>query len=128
MIASGSKMLSLIVSMALIGMGDTAAGQNGPPDDLSIGPAAAIRTNDFIDSIGVNVHVQFVPGKYANIDNVVTALEYLGLHRVRDVAPDPEKPDQASYGKLAEAGIRLDLFARGWQPCSNPWRCSMTLH
>jgi hypothetical protein len=74
-----------------------------------------IRASDFIDSIGVNVHLRFVPGKYADISKIISDLEFLGIHRIRDVAPNPDKPGFESYGKLAEAGVKLSLLAPGWE-------------
>ena len=95
--------------------------------DPSAPPAAAITANDFIDLIAVNVHVQFVPGKYADIGNVISALEYLGVHDVPDAAPGPTETGPGEDGKLAEAGIKLDRSHPGGSRCRKPWRNSMTL-
>ncbi len=43
-----------------------------------------MRTADFVAMIGVNTHLDFTDGGYANLANVVTDMQYLGLSVMRD--------------------------------------------
>ena len=108
----------VLLSLAFIGASSIAGAQDASVI-RGIHDAAAIRASDFIDSIGVNVHLQFVPGKYADAARIIADLKYLGLNHMRDVALNPSKPGYESYGRLAEAGIKLCLFAPGWDPLSD---------
>jgi len=74
---------------------------------------AAIRNFDFISSIGVNVHVEYTDGQYANSAAVISDLSYLGINHVRDATLNPENQGQASYGQLANAGIKFDMLFLG---------------
>ncbi len=72
-----------------------------------------MRAADFLDTIGVNVHVTYTDSSYVKIDAVVAALRYLGVNHVRDYSLSPGGQGQASYGRLARAGIRFNLFQQG---------------
>ncbi|MDT8333520.1 hypothetical protein RQ831_20925 [Roseomonas gilardii] len=68
----------------------------------------AIRTEDFIESIGVNIHTGFWDTPYGDVSSILTALEYLGIDNVRDTTAWPEY-QQDRLETLGEAGIKLDL-------------------
>jgi len=54
------------------------------------GPRQAVAASAFIDSIGVNTHIDFVSiPAYANLRTTLDALTYLGVKNVRD---DPQNP------------------------------------
>lgn len=74
---------------------------------------AAVRAKDFVESIGVNVHVEYTDGKYANAANVVKDLAYLGVDQVRDASLNVNNEGQDSYGVLANAGIKFDMMLEG---------------
>jgi hypothetical protein len=85
---------------------------------LILGAAAAraaepLRAADLAASIGVNVHVEYTDSGYADANRTLAELSFLGVTLVRDAAPDPHNQGQASYGALAQAGIRFDLFVNG---------------
>jgi hypothetical protein len=46
----------------------------------------AVQAEIFIDSIGVNTHLDFTGSSYSNITTVETAINYLGVKTVRDSA------------------------------------------
>jgi len=71
-----------------------------------------IRTEDFIQSIGVNVHMAYNDGKYANSANVITDMKYLGISIVRDTAPAYWYQTKA-FDAMANAGIKFDFVASG---------------
>ena len=70
-------------------------------------------TSQFINSLGVNVHVEYTDGKYANTGNVISDLSFLGINHVRDATLNPSNQGQGSYDTLAAAGIKFDLFFQG---------------
>jgi hypothetical protein len=85
---------------------------------LSLSPATAsaaqtVRAADLAASIGVNVHLEYTDGAYADPGATLAALKFLGVHLVRDAAPDPHNQGQASYDVVAQAGVRFDLFVNG---------------
>jgi hypothetical protein len=45
----------------------------------------AATSADFVDSIGVNIHLSYTNTAYGNFDRVQQALDYLGVHHVRDI-------------------------------------------
>lgn len=74
----------------------------------------AARVADFIGTLGVNTHLGYNDGGYANVNAVIRDLDYLGIRQVRDGTPNPKggSPYRAYLGSLAaaaEAGIRFDL-------------------
>lgn len=92
---------------------------------MAAGPAAAatpvapvavqaVRVADFIDTLGVNTHLGYNDGGYANVRAVLRDLNYLGIRQVRDSTPDPNggSPYRAYLASIAvavKAGIRFDL-------------------
>jgi hypothetical protein len=76
---------------------------------------AAIRTENFTANIGVNVHVEYTDGKYANTTNDIADLKYLGIKLARDSNLNPSNAGQGNYGTLAAAGIKFDLIVNGNQ-------------
>jgi len=79
-----------------------------PPAAALAMPAA--RTRDFLDSIGVNAHIEYTDSRYANLAQVSAALKYIGVDHVRDSAPWHGNQGQAGYGLLAETGIKFEVF------------------
>lgn len=43
-----------------------------------------MRAEDFLNTLGVNTHIPYTDGGYANINNVASDLAYLGIDNVRD--------------------------------------------
>lgn len=70
-------------------------------------------TQQFLASLGVNVHVEYNDGKYADVDRVVGGLAYLGISNVRDATLNPYNQAQWAYDYLASFGIKFNLFFQG---------------
>jgi hypothetical protein len=72
------------------------------------------RAADFTASIGVNTHMSYTDGAYANVSNVLADLAYLGISLIRDGMPNPDGGipyvnQVAAFTSLAASGIRFDL-------------------
>ena len=70
-------------------------------------------TTQFIDTLGVNVHLEYTDGKYADVAKVVSDLRYLGIDNVRDAVLNPSNQGQWEYDYAASAGVKFDLFYQG---------------
>ncbi len=67
----------------------------------------------FQDSLGINIHIEYTDGKYADATQVLQDLQYIGIHNVRDYIPDPVKWGQGAaqhLEQLAAAGIHFDFI------------------
>ncbi len=71
--------------------------------------STTIRAADFIASIGVNTHIPYTDGGYANIANVEADIAYLGIDYVRDEISNGANGSApfSSYLALAEEGIKF---------------------
>ena len=69
----------------------------------------AVRADSLIDSFGIDTHIDYTDGKYANVSEVIEALQYLGFDTVRDNAPNPASDvnGQNHLGQAADAGIKF---------------------
>lgn len=76
--------------------------------------AQAVRINDIIRSFGIDTHIDYTDGKYSNVEEVVKALDYLGLDTVRDHAPNSasDPNGQTHLGDAAEAGVQFVFSAQ----------------
>jgi hypothetical protein len=80
---------------------------------------SAMRAADFIASEGVNTHINYTDGGYANLDTVLRELRFLGTNHVRDGLNAPGQfgsAPLAAYKSLARAGIRFVFFLRPPNP------------
>lgn len=75
---------------------------------------AAIPAAAFVDRIGINIHLPYTDGRYADADKVISDLRYLGLQNVRDWSLKPTGQGQESYQRAAAAGVKFDLIFREW--------------
>lgn len=103
--ARRTPLLAAVALLCLAGSARDSLGQTTVP--------TAIRASDFLNSIGVNVHVEYTDGKYADVSQVIRDLAYLGVTHVRDATLIPTNQGQASYDALAKAGIKFGLFVQG---------------
>ena len=74
--------------------------------------ATALTTSrDLIDSIGVNTHIHYTDGGYADVPKTIAALKYLGIHNLRDAVPDPSLAGGGGlhFGNFADAGFKFDF-------------------
>src|SRR3954454_1166592 len=75
----------------------------------------AARVDEFVASLGVNTHLNYADGTYANYANVIADLAYLGIHQLRDATPNPNGgvPYQhhvIATNAVAAAGNRFDFI------------------
>jgi hypothetical protein len=73
---------------------------------------AAMSAQAFLDSIGVNTHVDYTDGAYADVHKVAADLAWLGVQQVRDATPGGAAPP-SSYVWLAQQGVKFDFLIRG---------------
>lgn len=90
-------------------------GDAGPKVDQS---AQVMPADRFIDSIGVNVHMQYLDGPYGDVGKVMELFKFLGIRHARDVVPDGAR---GIVRRMAYDGIRFNLFVSG------DWRKAGTL-
>jgi hypothetical protein len=78
----------------------------------------------FQNSIGVNVHMEYTDGLYANVTQVLADLKQLGITHVRDgvnVAGYSASTYVPTAEQMMQAGIKFDLIASTQSPtCGNP--------
>ena len=65
------------------------------------------RSSDFIQSIGVNAHLEDLSTSYGSVD-IGSELRYLGVSNVRSTAPHANLP---IYVSLGEQGAKFDLIS-----------------
>jgi hypothetical protein len=99
MVAAG---LLLLIS-GCGGKGDPSA----PPPSA---PPATKRADDFVDSVGVNVHLGYADTPYGQPDIVKSKLLELGVRYVRDGLNPGQPAVYQAWRALASRGIRLDLI------------------
>jgi hypothetical protein len=79
-------------------------------------PSMPLRA--FQDSLGINVHMNYTDGLYANPQQVLQDLQYIGIANVRDNLIEEQNSIPARQGLaaeefLADNGIRFDYVAAG---------------
>src|SRR5262249_14838499 len=86
------------------------------PGPGSVVSQQVIRAADFEYSIGINTHIPYTDGKYANVTNVINDLHYLGITHLRDSVPDPTIPGGGArdFAPVADAGFKFDLVVLSW--------------
>lgn len=69
----------------------------------------AVRASDLIGTFGINTHIDYTDGKYANIGATLSALDYLGIHQVREHGPNTASDPygQTHLGDAANAGLKF---------------------
>ena len=78
--------------------------------------AEARRSSAFLATLGVNTHLNYTDGGYADYRRVIADLDYLGIRLVRDAVPNPWggipfQNDVTALDALAAAGVRFDMLA-----------------
>jgi glycosyltransferase involved in cell wall biosynthesis len=97
--------------MAMAAPGSTKESASMPQN-----PGSAMRAASFANSIGINVHMEYTDGAYANTGNVAQDLAYLGITNIRDMIPNvpaggiPAANEVTSLEALAAGGVKMDLF------------------
>ena len=86
---------------------------------------SAVRVADVLDGVGVNTHIDYTDGKYANIAQDLSDLHYIGMTNLRDAAPDPSLAGQANLAAAAQAGMKFDFIVNG---ATNPVDAVAQIH
>lgn len=73
----------------------------------------AARAADLLNTFGVDTHINYTDGGYANIAKDLASLQYLGINRVRDAAPTPANQGQDHLHDAASAGTKFVFYAQG---------------
>jgi hypothetical protein len=103
--ASCAVMLTAALSLLLPGCG----GQRDR--DATVQAPATKRAGDFVDSVGVNVHLGYADTPYGHRDIVKAKLLELGVRYIRDGLNPGQPAVYHAWRDLASRGIRLDLIA-----------------
>ncbi len=76
-----------------------------------MGTTTTITAADFVNEMGVDTHIPYTDGGYANVGKVIADLQYLGLSNVRDGITDGQSGSASlsSYIALARAGIKFTV-------------------
>ncbi len=80
----------------------------------------AAEAVDFVDSIGVNTHLDFTGSTYNNIKLIENAIEYLGVKNLRD-SPESTADVGATglWGQVATAtGVKFDAYIPEGSPAA----------
>ncbi|MDR3525947.1 MAG: hypothetical protein P4L57_01620 [Rhizomicrobium sp.] len=80
--------------------------------------AQATRAQDFVDTVGLDVHVMYTDGGYAWLDDVQKALGYIGAIHLRDHTPNASAAAEERYSTLTTAGYRFDFVVNSDIPAS----------
>src|ERR1700744_1221866 len=72
-----------------------------------------ITSEQFLDGLGLNVHLMYTDGGYAHLDKVLDALQYVGIKHVRDVLPEMYWLSEDRFKDASESGLQFDLFING---------------
>ncbi len=67
-----------------------------------------MRASDFIESIGVNAHIDQAGSTYAKSD-VIGQMRYLGIDNMRVLAPYDQAGTLSTYTSLGQRGIKFDV-------------------
>lgn len=89
-------------------------------DDAATYTVEALSSQDFANRIGVNTHIHYTDGGYADVPKTIDALRYLGVRNLRDSVPDPSLPGGGGYNfdKFADQGFKFDFVVSPSLPLS----------
>jgi hypothetical protein len=75
---------------------------------------SVLTTTQFLDTEGVNTHINYIDGAYRDIDRIIADLGFLRIHHIRDTLVIPGShviPGFATYARVADTGVRFLLVA-----------------
>jgi hypothetical protein len=104
----------LIWGALLFGAQSVAAA--GASQDLVLYTGPVLHTAQFVAAEGVNTHIAYTDGGYADVTDIVRMLKFLGIDRVRDSVNLPGVNGSAplkAYWDVARAGIKFDFIVGG---------------
>lgn len=73
----------------------------------------AQAAGEVVDSIGVNTHLYYYDTSYTDFARVTAALDYLGVHHVRDALVGVDSGNLARVDALGAKGIHFDFLLSG---------------
>src|SRR5580692_3441102 len=77
----------------------------------------AVIASSFINSLGINTHIDFDNYGYQNLATVESSLEYLGVKNVRDSGES--STDLTSWQQVAQAaGVKFDDYIPEGSPAT----------
>ena len=113
----------LLPTLNVMGCGTALAGPSATaPISLRHAP---IRSQNFVSSIGVNVHIMYANSSYKNLKKVISALRYLGIDNVRDGAPAFPPGGNGRFAQAARAGLRFDFIVGNNLDVKLAWLASL---
>ncbi|MCJ2021812.1 calcium-binding protein, partial [Methylobacterium sp. E-065] len=81
---------------------------------------SAVRAADIVGKLGVNTHIIYNDGQYADIAQDLRDVQYLGITNLRDAAPnaatagqDAAIAGQNNLAAAAQAGMKFDFIVQG---------------
>src|SRR2546423_1902442 len=102
---------AIVVAGLLLLLSGCGGKDPSPSPSVSVPKPATMRADDFVESVGVNVHLGYADTPYGRQDIVKAKLLELGVRYIRD-GLTPRKPAvYRAWRELASRGIRLDLIA-----------------
>jgi hypothetical protein len=111
------KSVAKVIAAALVPAATFGAAQASAPPDKASAPAPqqphhTVRARWLADTIGVNTHIAYTDGGYANLTKLVQDLRFLGITNVRDgiSAGASGSAPLTSYVGLARAGAKFTFF------------------
>src|ERR1700730_7056377 len=86
----------------------------------------AMPSSELVQMIGVNTHMTYTDGAYANSENVLRDLKFLGINHIRDVLPGTESQaamiGRDALKRMIYNKIKLNLLClSGWTSASIAW-------
>jgi hypothetical protein len=92
-------------------------GSNGGTTAMCTASAPAPEgVSSFVQNIGINTHLGYAnTAYYGQSQNVISALQYLGINTIRDVPPGytQDPTTAAANGAVAAAGVQFDALVVG---------------
>jgi hypothetical protein len=92
----------------------------GVPKAQASSERKEVSVFDFVQMIGVGVHLRYTDTAYANVRNVMDDMKFLGINHARDDLPGTDNHESLyardMIKRIAFEGIKFDLcFPIGWQ-------------
>ena len=90
-------------------------------------PYITESASSFLSGIGVNTHLRYTDGGYANVSNVISDLKYLGVTQVRDQVSDGSAGSApiSTYVAVAKAGVEFTFNVNAGSSAGLQYQLSM---
>lgn len=107
-----SKAARLGAAVTLAAMPCVLAAQGSPGAVQTI---PSLPLSMFQDSLGINTHLEYTDSKYADANAVLSDLQFLGIHNLRDGVPNPTEWFPTGLGlnamhQMAAGGMRFNFI------------------